>query len=212
MDEMKRIVIYVNGIMNQPGDAKNWTDRAVSWTHKHTEFRAEKFEYFCGVLTRRLFQAGHAQDLADMIEDYHQDDDHFKIVLVGHSNGCDLIVRALKLVNPFLEIEAVHLISAACDPDFSSNGLNDLFREGRLEHATVYVAGADLPMKIAEWTGKVLQKIGLGYGTLGRRGPVNNAHPDKVKLIERTVFGHSTWFRPDCFEELMAEIHGKKIV
>lgn len=197
-----RVIIFINGIMNKPGSARGWTDRAVTWTHKHTEFSAEKFEYFCDVVFRRLFQGRRAKDLAALIEEYKGDE----IVLVGHSNGCDLILRALKLISPFTQIKAIHFISGASEPDFYKNGLNQALRENRIEQITVYVAGKDLPMKIAAWSGKVLGVFGLGYGTLGRRGAVNNLHPTKVREIIKPTFGHSDWFDGEAFHELMTEI------
>jgi pimeloyl-ACP methyl ester carboxylesterase len=196
---VSRIFIFVNGILNCPGDHDGWTDRAATWVNVRTKDRAEKFEYFCGPLTRRLRLNSHAQDLAHLVAQYH---DH-RVVLVGHSNGCELICRALRVSG--VRIEDVHLISGACSPDFNRNGLAEVMESGRVQRVVVYVAGKDLPMRLAKWTGKLLGLFGLGYGTLGHRGPLN--HPAGVRVVIEPGYGHSTWFEDNVnFNKLMVNV------
>ena len=101
------VYIFVNGILNFPGDAEGWTDRAVTWINKNTDAKGEKFEYFSGVITRRFRQQYRAIKLSELIEQY----DGWTIILVGHSNGCDVILRALKLTK--VKIGEVHLVARA---------------------------------------------------------------------------------------------------
>jgi len=200
----KRVYIYVNGILNYPGSADGWTDRAVTWTHVHCSqagYRAEKFEYMAGAILRRIFQQRRANKLARMISYY--DPEKWHVILVAHSNGCDVALRALHLLEGRY-IKEVHLIAAACDADMFRNGLAGMIRDKILGRVFVYIGGNDRPMKWARITGKVLRWIGLGYGALGAE------EPEDVALIigERRVvyeedFGHSSWFTDENFDETM---------
>lgn len=197
-----RVFIFVNGILNLPGSHNGWTDRAATWINSRTKDRAEKFEYFCGPISRRLRISFHAEALAHLIANYTGS----RVVLVGHSNGCELICRALRVSG--VPIEDVHLISGACSPDFDRNGLNELMRAHRVLRTHVYVAEQDLPMRLAKWTGKFLGLLGLGYGILGYKGPLNvdDEFLPRVRTVTRADFGHSTWFEPKHFHNLMVEV------
>lgn len=199
---MSRVFLFVNGILNRPGCHDEWTDRAATWVNTRTQDRAEKFEYFCGALTRRLFINRHAADLAHLISQYAGK----RVVLVGHSNGCELICRALRMTG--VAIDQVHLISGACSADFNRNGLNDLIETQMVKRVVVYVAGADLPMRLAIWSQKLLGWIGLGYGSLGYKGPVKltPGAAMRVKQVAQPTFGHSTWFEPEHFHQTMLEV------
>ncbi len=211
----RRIYIFVNGILNRPGDAHAWTDRAAAWVNANTNFKGEKFEYFAGILTRRLFQSAHAQDLAEEIAVFQDSE----LVLVGHSNGCDLILRALRilffdLLSKFrwTPIKAIHLISGACEPDFQKNGLNDLLSTNLVGDVTIYIGGQDShfahPMWLARQSQRFIGWAGLGYGTLGATGPENllDSIRGRVHLVGQPCYDHSTWFAPGHFEQLMASL------
>lgn len=202
MSAESRIFIFVNGILNCPGSHDGWTDKAVTWINTRTKDRAEKFEYFCGPISRRLRIGYHANELAHLIAQYSGR----RLILVGHSNGCELLCRALRVCG--VKVESLHLISGACDADFTKNGLNDLIELGMLKRVTCYVGGRDLPMRLARWTGIVLGWFGLGYGTLGYRGPVNMMRGVShfTRIVTREEFGHSTWFEPNNFHTLMLEV------
>lgn len=198
-----RIYICVNGICSDPGNSDGWTDRFCTWIHTHTEHRAEKFEYFAGPLTRRFFQGKHARELAKLIEQYQKQD----VYLVGHSNGCDLIVRALRLLE-FSEAEQIHLIAPATDADFRQNGLNDALWSYAVHKIFVYVGEKDGAMKLASVTGRVLKLFGLGYGTLGLSGPENVADEfkNRVESVHFKEYHHSTFFEGQNFDALMNSI------
>lgn len=194
------IYIFVNGIMNDPGAAHGWNDRAVTWIQTRTEAEAEKFKYFCDIIFRRLFQFGHARDLAEMISDYAGREIH----LVGHSNGCDLICRALNITET--KVAGVHLLSGACDADFQLNGLNVCMAAGQVDFIYCYVAGQDFAMKCASLSQRFLRWLGLGYGILGFAGPKSVAFTTRVRTITENSFGHSTWFLPENFDRTMERI------
>lgn len=199
----RRIYICVNGICSNPGNAEGWTDRFCTWIHTNTEHRAEKFEYFAGPLTRRLFQGKRARALTKLISEYRKDE----IYLVGHSNGCELICRALKTISS-IEVRQAHLIAPACDADFKKNGLNDSLYSYAVRKVFVYIGDKDGAMKLAGITGKVLKFFGLGYGTLGLTGPKNVSEDseDRVESVHFKDYHHSTFFEGQNFDALMNSI------
>lgn len=209
---MRRVFIFANGILTLPGDSDGWTDRAVTWTHLWTEARGEKYEYACGALTRRIKQQSRAEALAKMVRYYadcvgrnpkqgHQQKWH--INLVGHSNGCDIILRTLALLPEHLKIESIHLIAAACEADFDANGLNRWLWDGHLGRVAIYSGGKDDALKFAKLTSRILKPFGLGYGSLGLTGPINPAETIRIQEFHQNDFGHSDWFAPGNFATTM---------
>lgn len=193
----KRVYILVNGILNFPGSAKNWNGRGVTWLHLHDgDGRAEKVEYFCGPIGRAFGQQQRAEKLAATIRYYHGWD----IVLVGHSNGTDVILKALALLS-WPRISALHLVSAACDACFETNGLNLALLSGTLDRCFVYVAERDMALRAAH----TLIGKWLGYGTLGLHGPLNISPQivDRVGVLHFENFGHSDCFADHHFDRTM---------
>lgn len=188
--------IYVPGILTVPGDADNWSGRAVTRTHNVTERRAEKVEYFSSVLTRPLFQRTRAEKLARTI-DYYFDWDRR---LIGHSNGCDVILDALKL-RGWPRVEELHLVCAACEADFNKNGLNEAILSRCVGRVFVYIAEKDQALR---WARTLPGKL-FGFGTLGLSGPVNEAPEtnDRVAQLEWPNLGHSDCWSDKLFERTM---------
>ncbi|WP_050028924.1 alpha/beta hydrolase [Verrucomicrobium sp. BvORR034] len=204
----RRVVVMVNGIMTVPGNSRNWTGRGVTWTHLWSpavsqhgcQLVAERLEYFSGpLLSRALGQKDRAQKLQRMLEFYYKQD--WEVTLVGHSNGCDVILDTLAAMG-WPRVRDLHLVSAACESDFAKNGLNAA--GDRIGSIHVYVADADWALWLAgSWVGKL-----LGYGTLGRQGPVG--HNRVVNVIHRP-FGHSEWFSDSYLDETMSRIIGAEV-
>jgi hypothetical protein len=195
-DSTRRVFICVNGILTWPGEADGWTDRAVTWLHTRTDFRAEKFEYACGPLSRRLRQQWRAEAIAKMCAYYFAAG--YEVSLVGHSNGCDLIARVLALVAG--EIRSVHLFAAATDWKAFSLAL----RMGRVRRAHLYVSAGDRALFFAALSRDLIGWLGLGYGSLGRDVPAAALANSAVTVHRNDTFGHSTWFeRGERFESTM---------
>lgn len=175
----EKIFVFINGILTWPGASENWTGRAVTWTHIHSPFKAEKVEYFVGPISRAFGQRERARKLLLTLSFY----EGWDIVLVGHSNGCDVIRDALEKAEWRPSLSHLHLISAACDADFERNGFNHLRCP-----VTVWRASRDWVLRLAgnPFLGRL-----LGYGTLGLTGPLKARIP--VESINRD-FGHSGWF------------------
>lgn len=182
--------------MNQPGASTNWNGRAVTWTHTRTDNWAEKIEYFCSPIGRAFGQDKRAEKLTSTLGYYKGWD----IVLVGHSNGAAVILEALRIAG-YPRIEAIHLVSGACEADFWQNGLNAALIANEIGKVFVYVGGKDMAMRYARtWLARW-----LGYGTLGLHGAINIADvcKDSVGTLTWPDFGHSDCFHDDHFDSTM---------
>jgi pimeloyl-ACP methyl ester carboxylesterase len=205
--QRRRVFLFINGILTRPGDAEGWTDRAVTWTHLHTEARGEKFEYAAGVLLRMLHQQARAEKFARMIAWYLNAKETWEVNLVGHSNGCDIILRALRVLSYGAEINAIHLIAPACEGDFERNGLNGLLSAGLVQRVEVYMGEQDSAMEWARLS-KFSPFPFLRFGDLGRTGPIktwmSRESLARVRTYSDPFYEHSTWFeRGARFEETM---------
>ncbi len=199
----KRIYIYVNGILTFPGLSRNWNRRAVTWTHVHTPHKAESLEYLIGPLTRPFMDGYRATKLRRKLAFYQE---AFDIVLAGHSNGSDVILDALSQGG--IKVAQVHLFSAACDADFERNCVNAMIKAGVIGRLDLYLAPNDPALLLAATpVGRA-----LGYGALGRTGPVN-LRRDAARHVFTHVeqgYGHSTWFDEANFDWTMQCISGHR--
>lgn len=196
------VELNVNGILSLPGDADGWTDRAVTMAHLHLGRHAEKIENFTGVFTRMFRQERKAELLAKVAEKYLSAG--WRVVLRGHSNGCDIVRRALVVlrenawVNPYKDswrIECAHLIAPAVDADFDLNDFNDLLLFGPLKRLVICGSRNDGALKVARVTAPFLNLLGNEYGTLGLIGPqrMSTHVASRVHLHWNDEFGHSDW-------------------
>ncbi|HVU07650.1 MAG TPA: hypothetical protein VHG89_03810 [Verrucomicrobiae bacterium] len=198
MEHGKTIYLFVNGIATWPGNFTNWNKRAVTFTHTRTGNYAESFEYFTTPFTRPFKEDERAKNFARALRDYIAFG--WKIVCVGHSNGAAVILEGLRRAN-WPEIAALHLVCAACEADFSKNGLNRALAVGALKKVFVYCAGNDWALKLARTIpGKI-----LGYGTLGLHGAlrVDPTVKNRVGELWWDRYGHSTCWLPHHFTATM---------
>lgn len=200
---MKRTCfIAINGIRTNPGDAEGWTDRFVTWinTRLPDGVVAEKYEYATSALLRRFRQNHRAKEINKKIGFYRRA--KFRVVLVGHSNGCDLIARIMQTYGQ--EIEAAHLIAPAADEEDFANAILD----GMIRRIHIYGSANDRALQFAKITRPLIGWLGLGYGSLGLRGPeFATAFPDIARDHSDDAQGHGTWLhRGKNFEDLMQAI------
>lgn len=194
--------IAINGIRTRPGDAKGWTDRFVTWinTRLGDGIKAEKYEYYCGALTRRIHQRERADEIARKVGYYRRAG--YRVVLVGHSNGCDLIARVLEADG--VEIDCAHLISPAADED----DFADAIRDGTIRRIHIYGSRNDRALRLASLTRPLIAWRGLGYGSLGLRGrEFAKLFPGVIQDHSDDTCDHSTWLQRGVrFESLMQAI------
>ncbi len=195
----RTIYLFVNGIATWPGNYTNWNKRAVTFTHTRTEHHAEAFEYFCTPLTRPFREDQRAIHFARAIRKYS--DLGWDIVCVGHSNGAAVILDGLRRAD-WPSVQAIHLVSAACEADFENNGLNQALRSNLVGRVAIYCGGKDWALRLAHTaTGRL-----LGYGTLGLHGRLRIADSVKDGVTETwwPSWGHSTCWEPQNFEKTMS--------
>lgn len=186
------VEININGILAAPGRSDGWTDRAVTLGHTHLGVREEKFEHFSGVLTRHIWQEKRAIGLAELANKYLAKG--WRVFLRGHSNGCDVICRAIKHIEHG-SIAGIQLIAAACQADFGKNGLNDALLHGRVQKAVLCCSSDDRALWLARASHPVLRLFANGYGSLGFSGPLNvlDAIEHRVCTVWRPGFDHGDW-------------------
>lgn len=198
MSKKKTIFILVNGILTNPEDTHAWTDCAETWIETHCSARATRMEYKSGVLTRRIFQGKRINNLIEIVREYKGCD----IILVGHSNGCEIICQALRTSD--IKAKEVHLVAAATSRDFNKNGLNEALESDRVGKLFLYGSTNDSALKKAKAFGW-LGYIGLGYGWLGLDGPehVSNILTGRLEMHWRDGYDHSTWWKSENFDKTM---------
>jgi pimeloyl-ACP methyl ester carboxylesterase len=198
MKAEKIIFLFVNGIATWPGNFTNWNKRAVTFTHVHTEARAEAFEYFCTFVSRPFREDERMKHFARSLWEYEKTG--WKIHCVGHSNGCAVILDGLKHAK-WPRVEAIHLVAGACEADFSVNGLNQALATDRIGTVSVYCGQKDWALPLAHTTpGKL-----LGYGSLGLNGAlhIDDVVKDRVDHLWWPDYGHSTCWLPQNFKTTM---------
>lgn len=185
--------MLINGILTDPRKPDAWTDEGVDWINRKLPdgVVGTAYEYNATPLLRRLGQTQRAQHIAAKVSAYRRSG--YRVILVGHSNGCDLIARVVGDISA--EVSSVHLIAAAADEaDFDR-----AVEFGSVTHIHLYGSKNDRALQFAafsrKWLG--LGLVGLGYGSLGLRGPEFAArHPGIVTDHGRDDYGHGDWFKP----------------
>lgn len=202
---MKRTVFYaINGILTKPGEATNWTTRLNSWVIRHMPdgVVSNRYEYASDILFRNVNQRRRADEISTEVGKYRRAG--YRIVLVGHSNGCALIGEVLNSCGQ--EIESAHLFApAATDEAFA-----EAIREGMLQRLHIYGSKNDKALKAAKLLGPVAKLFPWtgAYGSLGLRGKEFAAKfPQIVTDHSNDSFGHSTWWQAGTiFNDTMDQI------
>lgn len=205
----RTVIIAINGIRTG-NDYDAWPRRFDTWvnTNMDDELVAERFEYTCSATFRFWHQRERADNLLLKINEY-KNDERFDsdIVLVGHSNGCDLIQRILNLG---IHVKEVHCFApAAFDADFART-------IGRKSFKKMFIYGSPMDRALraardSQFLTKVLSLLlkplgvpHLGYGFLGLNGACFAARfPSVVTDCSQSEYDHSTWFEEDSFEKTM---------
>lgn len=167
---------------------------------QHSIFATE-FRYYAGALTRRFKQARHARELASVIDKWASKG--FSVSLVGHSNGCDLIERALKIC--CARVENLHLISAASEANLAKAGYESLLESGDIYKIFIYCSRKDFVLKTFAKFSRIFNPFGLGYGILGYTGPTSPLIDARVSVIQRNL-GHSEWFEKGNYNFILKSI------
>lgn len=186
--------IAINGIRFRPGTARGWPERFCDWITCRTPdgIVADRREYYTSALTRFIGQRKRTDELARKVSMRKQAG--YRVVLVGHSNGCDVTARLLRDIGA--DIAACHLFApAALEEDFDAALI-----EGTVGRIHIYGSMNDKALQWGRVTRTLTGWANLGYGSLGLRGGEFAAqHPDRVKDHSNHSFtgfaGHSAWWQ-----------------
>lgn len=194
--------LAINGIRFHPGDAKGWPERFCDWINFRTPdgVSADRCEYYTTAVTRFIGQRKRTDELARKVSRAKQAG--YRVVLVGHSNGCDVIARLLRDIGT--EVASCHLFApAAQEEDFEDAIINQV-----ISKIHIYGSLNDKALQCAQITRALGGWAGLGYGSLGLRGGTFAAkYPGQVFDHSNNTYGHSTWFTEgQIFERTMRSI------
>ena len=201
---MRTLFYCINGILTFPGSEKNWTTRANSWINRHTEdgIVSDRYEYFCDIFFRNVQQRKRANEIAAEISKYRRAG--YRIVLVGHSNGCALIGEALNQCGQ--DVYSAHLFAPAAE----ESAFEEAISEGLVKRIHIYGSKGDQALQWANRLGFVAKWVPWTgrYGSLGLRGPEFAARfPHQVSDHSNDSYDHGTWFaHGEFFNATMALI------
>lgn len=208
--------IWVNGIATLPGNpfsrsVRNWNSRAHTHCVCYHKLHSDYLEYLTlPSFSRLMFQGLRADRLRSKFQKFvHKG---WKLVGIGHSNGCDVWLDALER-DGYPRIEELHFISPACDEDCSRNGVNHMLRTNMLGKLHWYVAEDDWVLWLA-YKFRILTRP-FGYGFMGAPGVgLKNLDMDIPSVDKRVIrhsrddFGHSSWFKTENFHRTLGLILG----
>lgn len=226
---MKRIAILAtNGIRSDP-EAVEWTDWIVAdaqyLSNNERQIIAQSYEHDEFAITKGYELEQHISAFLeiDALHSSRADD----VIWVGHSHGGEILIEALRRVTHY--IKHIHFINSAAERDFADNGLNLALASGKLGGCTLWFAGKDVPLQVANKTripAKGLQLLwrilslglyvpSIAFGDMGRltgENDLTKSHGvakdvlNKVKIIVEETFGHSTNFEPDKWSNTLQRI------
>jgi len=200
------VIIAINGIRTKQIYSA-WPRRFDWWLDANLDeiAVAERYEYECSALFRFKGQRARVDELIEIVNGYKNNDQD--IILVGHSNGCDIIQRIL---NMGIHVREVHCFApAAFEADFSR-----AIERKACKRIFIYGSTNDRALRLARDTqfltrtlSFLLRPFGvpqLGYGWLGLNAAAFAAqHPDIVTDCSNNRFDHSTWFEEQYFDSTM---------
>lgn len=203
------LVVAINGILSPPSGVR-WVDYFQAYCDEH-DIPCDTREYMAGpfpvwntfVRNRRqaaalvrelLLYQGVATGLRE-------------ISFVAHSNGCDIALRAARLLNARgIPMHRVILIAAVTTSDIRDSGVLPAVENGLIGAAYAYCSRADSVLRIpicVKWP----------YGSLGITGWSMNHAPYKSSAIVTRRFdtlGHGDYFnatnRPDIFDQIRKDM------
>lgn len=191
-DNRPTVIVCVPGIRQDPEGIDDWCDVVRDRIHVANpgRYTVLTYEYRENGLRKQADRERRAADIAKLVARYPG----WRVVLVGHSNGCHDICEALKKFQT-LSVDTVVLFAAATAANFDDNGLNDAARELRVRRIVVLWSPKDTVLdQAARFTRWVGSWIGFGYGELGLVGPKNVRGPAQAVTTDyKREYAHGEW-------------------
>ena len=204
------LAVLTHGIMNKTTDP-SWPDHFDAYLlDRHPGVKSIKQRYAAGPfpLWNVLWKnPSHAASLVEEIQVLMNP--HDRICFVGHSNGTDVNLRAVKmLAGVGIKTDVMVLIGSVVGSDVQRSGILPLIESGALRKAVAYCSPLDSAVG--------LPLIGV-YGRLGKTGFQWGGQDFATSSIFTRWFPgyeHSTYFsgtgtgspRQDTFEKLWSDM------
>lgn len=202
---MNKLGFFIPGILSDPSDNFGWTDLAIRRVSDYFPgAQAQAYRYDAPAIFRFVLEGQRASEVAQILTDslaYRHE-----IHLGVHSNGSDIVCRAVSQMPDNSHIHSLHIFAGACDQDCEKNRLNAAFARGVFDRLFVYASSDDDVLgNIAPLSKFLLGWIpGAAYGQLGYIGPVNQS----LQLAFATTviwknYKHTEWTLPDNVPQLV---------
>jgi len=198
---MKSLVVAVHGILTRQTVA-SWPDRLDAYLG---ETKVIKKEYIAAPLpVWNVFMKNHllARGLAEEVSLFHKAG--FRIHFVAHSNGCDIVLKAVKrLAKMNIATYAMLLIGSVTEPDVEKSGVAELLRQGWLQKAVAYASTRDRALRIhLKWP---YRNLGVS-GWVLPRGHRSIPFPTSCVTRHFDDFGHGEYFSAENRNSIFAAI------
>lgn len=202
------VAVWIIGGIRTSADAEDaWGPAFQRLVSMQRGFAGIVEPYYTSWWNRR-FSGGNQRRAKRVLAHVREYGPGWKHVLVGHSNGCDIICRLLSCLKDGEYIHQAHLIAPAAEACFEKNGINEALRRRKLGYVSVHYGGRDTAMRWARLSTRLLHGLGLGYGYLGLAGPVN-VDPrvsDRVTVRAFETYAHSDFFAKENRNATLASI------
>jgi pimeloyl-ACP methyl ester carboxylesterase len=177
------------------GDISQWHLVAERIVENNGWGTADQYSYHVPIVLRGFKQSHYVSAVAACLwERRHLDERRY---VVGHSNGCAIILAALA-ENPELTADEIHLFGAAVSGNYDENGLNALMNTGQVGRVVWYCSTSDWALKWAKgtaWIRWVAARWAYGYGGLSGPSGMMGAAVFGTRHEFYKGFGHGTYFQ-----------------
>lgn len=202
------ILLALHGILTGRSDV-TWPERLQAYAHKRApEIAVLTDQYDAGPFPRANWFFGNprmARAMAKRILAFRNEGDHDAVVLVGHSNGCDIVRRvAALLAKQGVTVQALIMVAPPISPRLAALGLGEHVASGLLQKVVCYYTPRDtvlappLSWNPITWA---LAAIRWPYGNMGRVGIANaitvvRGEPTPADVFNRIFpdYWHTTYF------------------
>lgn len=203
------LIVAINGILTPPSGVR-WVDYFQAYCDE-ADIPCDTREYFAGPIPIWNTFVRNRRQAAALVKElllYQGVATGMReISLVGHSNGCDIALRAARLLMARgIPVHRLILIASVTDPDVEASGVLRAVANGLLGGALAYSSLSDSVLRIPiclKWP----------YRSLGVTGwTLNGKHYHSREIVTRQfrILGHGDYFNPvnrtDIFDQIRKDV------
>lgn len=203
------VVVCIHGILTDQVDA-SWSDRFQAWSAvQGYGCTVLKKEYGAGpfpLWNKWVVNPIKARSVVNELLEYP---DTARVCFVGHSNGTDICLRAIKkLVSLGRRVDVFVSVASIMESDIERNGIWELISGGGLNRAVAYCSRHDDAVRFGRHS--------LGYGGLGYEGwtlcgrEFGGNDAIRNRWYSNRAYGHGTYWeateRATIFETIARDM------